>query len=49
VLFTDAFSNTVVMYLSVRWKIITNDGLVRVWKRFAGVDVFTGTVQSVVR
>ena len=49
VLFTDAFSNTVVMYLPLRWKIITNDGFVRVWKKFAGVDVFAGTVQSIVR
>jgi hypothetical protein len=47
-LFNDAFSNTVVMYLPVRWKLTTNDGFVRVWKEFAGVDVSASPVQSFV-
>jgi hypothetical protein len=48
-LFNDAFSNTVVMYLPVRWKFSTNDGFVRVWKKLARVDVSASPVQSVVR
>ena len=33
---------------SLRWKIITNDRFVRVWKKFAGVDVSASAVQSFV-
>jgi hypothetical protein len=43
------YATAVVMYLPVRWDMITKDGFVRVWKEFAGVDISAGPVQSFVQ
>jgi hypothetical protein len=48
-LFNDYFSNTGVMYLPLRWEMITNDGFVRVWNELDAVDVSASPVQSFVR